>query len=118
MLKNLSQFQRFDFQSFVKDKVLVVTGMKPWANNDTGEIIGTKISLGIAKDGTKYNVKEGQVVSNRFQTFDVKIAQIGYRVPLDSVVRISGVKSATIWGDYRENLSVEITGLEVIKNED
>lgn len=111
-MKYLSQFQRFDYEAFAKDKRLMVTGCSPWKDRDTGEVLGTKVDTVIFADHTEYKRQEGDTSTNQFEKLSFKVKKVGLDIPRESVVQpVNPV--ATIWGDYRNQLSVRCDDMQV-----
>ena len=111
-MKFLSQFQTFDFERFAKDKRFMVVGCSPWKEHGSDQIIGTKVDTVIFADHTEYKRNDGDTSTNQFEKLSFKVAKVGLDVPNESVVQpINPV--ATIWGEYRNQLSVKCTDLQV-----
>jgi len=111
-MKYLGQFQKFDSESFFKEKVLIANGCSQWVDSDTKQVLGTKISTVIVKDDTEYNQKDGEAASNLFEKFNVKVPKtvsvpVGARIELVNPV-------GTIWGDYRNQLSVTADDIKIL----
>ena len=107
-MKYLSQFQSFDSTRFFADKVLIVTGIKDWLDNDTKEALGKKVELAIIKDDTSYNQKEGEQASNLYEKVTVKVNKRDFVISVNTQVMLCDV-TATVYGEYRNNLSVKGT---------
>lgn len=111
-MKYLSQFNSFDFEAFSKGKVFVVTGCVPWKDYKTKEVLGTRVDCVIAVDKTEYLRKEGDTSSNRFEKISFKVDRNDLIIPNDS--RVMPVDAeAKIWGDYRNQLSVKCSDVQV-----
>ena len=102
-MKKLSQFSVFDFEAFSKGKLYLCTGQSEWKDYNTGEHLGTKVDVVIYRDDTAYVQKEGESVSNRFEKLTFK----AIIEPVDAV--------ATIYGDYRNLLSVKCADIKVLR---
>lgn len=111
-MKKLSQFVSFNWESFAKDKRFLCTGGGEWIDYATKEHRGTKIEVVIAVDNTEYRHTEGEIVSNRFEKLAIKVSD-DIDISVDQYVVPIGVV-AKVYGDYRNQLSVTITGLTVI----
>ena len=111
-LKKLNSFLRFNYSDFAKGKTLSVTSVQPLDDYATKAHLGTKVEVVILKDDTAY-ADEG--VSNVFEKFVFKVYKdvtpdIGALVePVNPV--------ATVYGDYRNQLSVKCDDLKVITAE-
>ena len=110
-MKKLSQFMRFDFEAFSKEKIYQVIGISEWRDYETKKHMGTKLEVVITRDNTQYKQKEGENVSNRFEKLTFKICK-DINVPMNtSVMPINAV--ATVYGDYRNQLSVTADDIHV-----
>lgn len=113
-MKNLNQFNHFDFRGFSAAKTLVATHCGPWVDYETKEHKGTKIEVVIAKDDTVYQPgKDGAMATNLYEKFAIKVAK-DVSVPVGSTVEIIG-GTASIYGDYRNQLSVKADDIKVIQ---
>lgn len=110
-MKGLSSFLAFDTERFFADKKLVLVKTEQWANrNEEGavtEILGTKATLMIVEEKTDY----GRDISNFGAQFVVKVPDMAPSAfskltPLSSEVVIKDVEKASVYGDYRNELSI------------
>lgn len=112
-MKYLNQFNTFDLDKFLDGKKLVVLGCAPLKDNDTGNVIGTRVSTVILADNTAYKRKEGETGSNRFEKLVIKVNKL-LTIPENSVVTpVNGVGS--IYGEYRNQLSIKAEDIRVIQ---
>lgn len=111
-MKFLNQFQEFDFSRFATGKVFLVVGKRPWLDYDTGAALGTTVECVIYKDETIYKRKEGDTSSNLFEKLSFKVSK-PVEVPLRAQVKPVNPK-ATIWGEFRNQLSVKAEDIEVV----
>lgn len=105
-LKGLNQFQKFDFGEFLKDKRLVYLKSAPWKDGDVEA--GSKVVLQIAEDRTQY-AKPG--MDNFGEQLAVKVRGVAPSAfaqlrPLSTEVVIKDVERATVYGDFRNQLSI------------
>lgn len=111
---NLSAYDKFPFEEFVKDKKLEVTDLKSWLDYETGRRLGTTVTVSIAEDNSEYPTSAvGEVKDNYRQVFSVKVRKDNIAVKRDDVVRFIGVE-AKIIGDYRNQLSVKADDVVVV----
>ncbi len=119
MLKNLSQFNRFDVKGFLADKSLVFLKADPWEErSDSGEVVrllGAKVSALIARDDTDY----GNARANNFgETLIIKVranpSAFSKLTPMQTELSVGEVERAAIYGQYRNELSL-IASVEVAK---
>lgn len=106
-MKHLGDFNYFDWTGFAKDKKFQVVSVNPWKDTN-GRFQGTKVEVVIMEDHTKYVLRQGETaVTNAFEKliFKVEGDQL-LEVAVGSIVEALEVK-ATIYGDYRNNLSVK-----------
>lgn len=113
-MKHLNDFSFFDWVAFSKDKKFEVLSCNPWKDND-GRFQGTKVEVVILEDNTRYNLRPDESsVTNKFEKLIFKVVgdQLIDIAP-GSVVVAQNVK-ATIYGDYRNNLSVKCSSVDVV----
>lgn len=112
-MKFLSQFEKFNWDAFAKGKTFMCNGTAPWTDRETGALLGTKVECVIMDDETEYQRKEGDTTTNRFEKIAVKVAK-PVVVPGNATVKLVDVV-ATIYGDYRNQLSVKAADIEVVR---
>lgn len=112
-LKKLSQFERFDSERFFSNLSLGAVGQSEWKDFETGAHKGTKVEIVIIGDKHNYDSANGQQVSNIYEKLTVKVPK-DIEVPMNSHVRLVNVY-ATVYGQYRNQLSVTAEDIEVIK---
>lgn len=114
-MKGLAQFRLFDYERFIKDKQLIVTGVSPWTDFTTKAVLGTKVTVTISRDSTEYQTKNGEQITNRFQSFNIKVPK-DVNVPLNAIV--SAVNPvASVYGDYSNQLSVKADDIQVVQSQ-
>lgn len=113
-MRKLAQFLTFDWQRFVEGKTLLTIGSSDWVDFTTKNLLGTRVELVISQDKTKYDLNEGEQVSNIFEKFIVKIPE-QITVPLNKHVILHGV-IAKPYGDFQQHLSVSAEKIEVVKD--
>lgn len=111
-LKKLSQFELFN-NSFFDALDLGTVGKSEWKNFDSGEHMGTKVELVIVGDRNAYKTTNGEVVNNMYEKITVKIAK-DIDVPMNAHVHLVNPQ-ASIYGQYRNQLSIVADDIEVIK---
>lgn len=120
MLKKLNQFRPFQWNEFAKDKKLVVTGIRPWEEYEnrkpTGRRLGASVEVVIVEDGTHYETKEGESVTNLYEKLTVKVPDQNAKFPVGTVVATIGEVTATVYGEFQNRLSVKAAGLKTISN--
>lgn len=116
-MKYLNQFNNFDFAAFAKGKVFIVVGSSPWKDYTTMKVLGTKIDCVIAVDKTEYLKKEGDSTTNQYEKLSFKVRKENLSVPNES--RVMPVNpEATIWGQYRNQLSVKCDDIQVAQRKE
>jgi len=112
-LKFLFLFEHFDADGFFADKVLQITNCSDWKDYKTKELRGTKVECVILVDNTDYGpTKDGKVASNAFEKITAKVPkQVSF--PVGAHVKLINPK-ATIYGDYRNMLSITCDDIEVV----
>lgn len=113
--KMLSRFQTVDIERLFSAMVIAFLKAEVWVErNEDGSVVkdlGTKVTLQVIKDDTDYGV-EG--VSNFGAQFVVKVrnqqpSAFDKLKPLSTELVIKDVERASIWGDYRNELSIIAT---------
>lgn len=112
-LKKLSQFERFDAEGFFANLSLGAIGKSEWKDFETGEHKGTKIEVVITGDKHDYKSANGETISNIYEKLTVKVPK-DIDIPMNSHVRLVNVY-ATVYGQYRNQLSITADDIEVIK---
>lgn len=111
-LKKLNKFLYFDFDSFAKGKRFISVGQQEWKDFNNGNILGTRVEIVIAQDKTDYGLAEGEIVNNLYEKLIIKVSK-QITIPMNVEVRpINAV--ATVYGDYRNQLSVIAEDIEII----
>lgn len=104
-MKGLNQFLVFNWDAFSEGKTFVVTGISEYQDFETKKHLGTKVECIIALDKTPYSFKDGKEFTNRFEKITFKVLK-NITIPIESRVMPKDVV-ATIYGDYRNLLSVK-----------
>lgn len=112
-MKKLSQFMDFNFEKFSKGKIYQVIGISEWVDYTTKAHMGKKVECLITQDNTQYKLKEGENVSNRFEKLTFKIRKDVNVQMSANVMPVNAV--ATVFGDYREKLSVTADDIRVLQ---
>lgn len=105
-LSCLNAFVTFVWQNFLEGKRFLYVKALPWI--DDGKELGSKVVTQIIEDKTQYP-KPG--VSNFGEQLSVKVrnvppAAFGQFKPLNTEVVIQNVEKATVYGEYRNQLSI------------
>lgn len=113
-MQGLSQYERFAHKDFFEDKELTVASVSKWLDFTTKEPLGWKTTCAITRDDTPYRPKaNGDIISNLYQMVTFKSTQKPDVKPGDVVVP-DGDITCTIYGKFRENLSIKCTNLKVV----
>ena len=111
-MKKLNMFTYFDFDGFAKGKRLMSIGQQEWKDFNSGDVLGTKVEVVIAQDKTDYGVTDGEVINNLYEKLIIKVP-MQITVPMNVEVRPINAK-ATVYGDYRDRISVTAENIEVV----
>ena len=112
-MKNLGLFIMFKFMEFAKGKKFMVTEVTPWQDFKTKEVLGSAVTVVIIEDNTDYG-KQG---NNLYEKFKIKVRK-QVNPPINSLVMPSGEVEATVYGDYRNMLSVTCDDIRVIDSKE
>lgn len=112
-MKYLSQFLKFDFESFSAKKAYLALNCSPWIDYDSKQKLGTRIEAVIYRDETPYRQKDGEKGDNRFEKIVFKVSR---DISLPENVFIQPVNAtASIYGEYRNQISVKCSDIKVIQ---
>lgn len=113
-MNNLNQFMSFDTEAFFNAKKLQYVDQSNWVDHDSGTLLGTRVELVIIEDGTEYKPRADGTPArtNRFEKVTVKVPG-AVSLPVDAVVELVN-PVGTVWGDYRNQLSVKADGVREI----
>lgn len=111
-LKKLNQFLKFDWEGFANGKTFQVLSITEWLDYESKAHMGKKYEALITKDITPYKLKDGEHVSNAFEKITFKVRK-DVNVPAGAFVMPVNV-SATVYGEYRNQLSVTADDIKVI----
>ena len=111
-MKKLNKFLFFDFAGFSKGKLYICTGVQPWTNHDTGEVLGSKVEAVIYKDKTDYGPSK-DTVTNLFEKVVFKVGHEVSDVPVGAEITPINA-TATVYGDYRNQLSITAEDVKVV----
>ena len=112
-LKKLNQFNYFDAEGFFSKLVLIAEGKSVWKEYGSDIVKGTKVEVVIASDKHNYNSSNGEVVNNMYEKLTIKVPK-NIDVPMNAKVRVINPE-ASIYGEYRNQLSVVAEDSEVLK---
>lgn len=116
-MKYLRQFLHFDLSAFLVAKTLTVISISDLLDHETKAPIGKRVTCAITRDDTVYAPgKDGAVGSNVYEKVSVKV-KYPHTVsvtPGDEVTLINA--TATVYGDFQNQLSIIAEGLEVVKH--
>ncbi|PLT57134.1 hypothetical protein [Mediterraneibacter gnavus] len=111
-LKKLRYFEYFDAESFFDGKRFKVVGKQAWTDYKTKNIIGTKLEVAIFVDKTDYGCEDGEVVSNIYEKLVFKVPK---DIDISMEVEVKPVNAiCTIYGDYRNQLSIVCDDIEIV----
>ena len=116
-MKGLKEFVQFDLDGFLKDKEVTFLDAKPYYNYKDGkvteELLGMKLECVITQDNTNYN---NQDFNNEYEKIIVKVPGVErVNIKRGSKLKIQG--TGKVWGDYSQNLSIEATNVQMVKDD-
>lgn len=120
-LKGLSSFQRFDGERFFHDKQILFTKAEDWQEGEDAEhmrSVGTKITGVILSDETNYGHDQKGINQGESLTFKVRqplTSFTNWKV-FQTIFTVEKIEKATVWGDYRNQLSIKVPSLKEIQN--
>lgn len=115
-MKNLNQFNSFDWEAFATGKVFRVVGASEWVDYESKTHLGTRVTVAIIEDNTAYKPgRDGNVSTNLLEKITFKVSKDITVPPGSVVVPVNAV--ATIYGEFRNQLSVKADGIRVVAKE-
>ncbi|MBI1720213.1 MULTISPECIES: hypothetical protein [Lactobacillus] len=120
-LKGLSGFQKFDSEKFFKDKEFLFTKIEEWQEGEDADhmhVVGSKITGVIYQDSTTYPHDQKGINQGESITFKVRkpiSAFNGWKVFQTAFVA-NEFEKVSIWGDFRNQLSVKVPSLQPVQN--
>lgn len=114
-MKGLYQFVKFDCNGFLCGKTLQAVSCGPLNDYSTKEHIGTKIGIVITADDTVYELKNGEMCSNIYERFNVKVIGKDLTLVPGTVVSLVNPRG-TVYGEYRNMLSVVADDIQAVTN--
>lgn len=111
-MKYLNQFLKFSADPFFKGKTLTVTGIREWVDYTSKAKMGWCVDVVITADATPYRTKTGETGSNLYEKLTLKMASMPSVAVGDNVEPID--PECTIYGEYRNMLSVKCSGVRVV----
>lgn len=114
-LKKLGSLLKFDNAEFFANKKFLLFKSEEWKDYDSGQIKGSKYTVVIYADDTNYGGDIG--VSNAGETLIIKVAG-AKPVEVTRPVFVELINPmGTVYGDYRNELSVRADGIKAVENE-
>jgi len=117
-LKSLGTYTYFSLEDFLAKKRLVFVKASQWGEGEVNnlKIEGSKIAVLIVLDETKYPKDD---ISNFGEQLIIKIRGVAPSAfaklrPLDTVVEITDIERCTVYGDFKNQLSV-IAAIKVVE---
>ena len=111
-MRGLSQFTVFDWNAFAEGKTFIVTDVSEYQDFDTKAHLGTKVTVVITNDDTKYQFKEGEEHTNLYEKITFKVPK-DIKLPIRTQV-VPKNPVAKIYGDYRNQLAVTCDDIIVV----
>lgn len=108
-LKGLNYYLFFDLDLFLEKKRLMFIKAFPWIEKERE--MGTKVILQILEDNTSYSTPE---ITNFGEQLTIKVRNTAPSAysnlkPLTTEVLVTDVERATVFGEYRNQLSIIAT---------
>lgn len=120
-LKMLSGFQKFDSEKFFRDKQFLFTKAEEWQEGEDSEhmkVVGTKITGVIFVDDTEYGHDVKGINQGESITFKVRkpVSSFNNWKVFQTTFVVNEFDKVSIWGDFRNQLSVKVPALQPIQN--
>lgn len=116
-LKKLSSLLNFNNQEFFENKTFLLFAIEDWEEFKSKRVLGAKYKVVIFEDNTNYG--GDMSVSNAGESLTVKVEGVK-AVAYDGHARKVRLinPQATIYGEFRNELSVKADGVEYVDNEE
>lgn len=116
-MKGLKQFLEFNTAAFFNDKKIMVLNVEPYYSyvdgKKTDQKLGTKINAIISGDNTKYF---DDSIDNLFEKISFKIPGVyDINIKKMSRIKITKFEKVVVYGQYQNQLSIEISNFEILK---
>lgn len=117
-LKKLSQFQVFDSKSFFESKDFLLSKIEEWQEEGSQNLktVGTKVTGVIFVDKSSYG--NAGIGINRGESITFKVSQpvtnFSSWKAFNTVFKATAFTKVTVYGEYRNQLSVKVPSLTVI----
>lgn len=122
-LKGLSGFQKFDSERFFKDKQFLFTKIEDWETQEGSDTskrrsVGSKVTGVVLSDGTSYGKDLKGINQGESITFKVAqpVSAFGNWKIFQTIFVAEEFTKVSIWGDFRNQLSVRVPKLKAIQN--
>lgn len=119
-MKKLREFMNFNYSDFFADKRFVLKDIRPYysyvdGKPDVTSQLGVKYDCLISVDNTNY--KDGQTHANEFEQISFKVPgeTATNKFPRRSKVEPIEVTKCSVYGDFQNNLSIEVKGMRLLK---
>lgn len=114
-LKGLASFLALNYDALFPDWTLAFVKAEPWVN-EGGQELGVKVTTQILDDHAKYSKPD---TNNFGEQLVVKVREVSPSAfaqlkPLRTIVEITDVEKAVLYGDYKNLLSI-IANIAVVK---
>lgn len=115
-MKYLTQFLKFHWQAFMRGKRLTATGVRELIDYQTKKPNGWCVDVAITEDKTEYRQKPGDNATNLYAQIAIKLegATTKPNVNVGDIVEVEGEPTCTVYGDYKDKLSVKASGVRVV----
>lgn len=119
-LKKLSRFQVFDANGFFAKKEMLLTKVEAWREGEDADHLqtkGTKITGVIFRDNTDYGTAVTSGI-NKGESITFKVSQsvtaFANWKPFNTIFKATTFTKVSVYGDYRNMLSVKVPSLTAI----
>lgn len=117
-MKNLKNFLKFDWNSFISGKELTVTGVSELVDYKTKKHLGTKVEVKISVDNTDY---QSSKYSNLYENMTIKVlADVNVDVndkvlPVNPTVTAYGIdRDGSFTSAYINRLAIQCDAIDVL----
>lgn len=118
-LKKLSRFQLFDSKGFFEGKDFMLSKVEEWQEGEDSDhlkTVGTKVTGVIFRDKSDYGQVGTEINKGESITFKVSQPVINFSSwkPFNTIFKATTFTKVSIYGTYRNQLSVKVPSLTAI----
>lgn len=114
-MKGLSSFNRFAHEPFFADKSCMFVKAETLSDFNSGEVLGSKVTLQIMRDDTKYPKADTTNIGEQFKVKVLGVSPDHFAkcIPFETRMKLDKVQKVSVYGDFNHLLSITASLVEV-----